>query len=391
MLFSEKQKEYIREANSVLNFKIGAVRSGKTFIDTRYIIPSKIRERAGQEGLNFILGVTESTIERNILFPMRQIYGNNLVGSITQHNEVSLFGEPCYAFGMEKSSQISKVQGASVKYCYGDEVVKWNKDAFFMLINRLDKDYSRLDAAGNPESPYHYLKEFIEKDPKIYCQQYTIDDNDFLSDEVKERIKRQNQGVYYKRYVDGQWSMAEGAIHDMWRDEINIIDTLDIEPQYYLTGIDYGTSSVCVFGLYAARDDQIRKIKEYRYDAIKSGRQKTDVEYRNDYANFINGYNIEYGYIDPSATSFRLELRNNGFTYIRAADNNVIDGIKKVQTKISNGSYKILRSCKESIREKSSYVWDKKAQLLGEDKPLKIDDHHSDEERYVIFSHFRRG
>jgi phage terminase, large subunit, PBSX family len=390
MIFSPKQKEYIQQANAVWNFKIGAVRSGKTFIDYRYVIPANIRQRAKKDGLNLILGVTESTIERNVLEPMRKLYGESLVGHISSNNEVRLFDETAYAIGMEKVGQLSKIQGTSAKYVYGDEVPKWNEKAFLMLASRLDKTYSRFDGTGNPESPYHYLKEFIENDKTIYCQHYTIDDNPFLPQEVKERLKRQYVGVYEKRYIKGLWSMAEGAIYDMWRDEINIIDELDITPEGYLTAIDYGTASVCTFGLFAYQNEKVRMIKQYYYNAEKAGRQKTDVEYRNDYANFVTGFDVEYGYIDPSAASFMLELRSNGFNYLRPADNDVLSGIKKVQSKIAKGDYKIMRNCAEAIREKSSYCWDKKAQLLGEDKPLKIDDHSSDIERYLIYSHFRR-
>jgi hypothetical protein len=174
MIFSAKQKEYIREAKSVWNFKIGSVRSGKTYLDTNYVIPANIRERAKKGDGVFILGVTESTIERNVLMPMRAIYGDKLVGYIKQHNEVELFGETCYAFGMEKETQLSKLQGASAKYVYRDEVAKWHQEAFLVLVSRLDKPYSRFDGSLNPESPYHYLKEFIDKDASIYRQHYRI-------------------------------------------------------------------------------------------------------------------------------------------------------------------------------------------------------------------------
>ena len=374
-MFSPKQNEYIRNANAVWNFKVGAVRSGKTFIDTRFVIPSNIRARKGLDGETFILGVTESTIERNVLRPMRKLFGDRLVGAVGKRNEVKLFGETCYAFGMEKSSQLSKLQGSSAKYVYGDEVAKWNESAFQMLKSRLDKTHSRFDGSLNPESPYHFVKKFIESDKSIYCQHYTIDDNPFLSEEVRERIKRQYSGVYFKRYVQGLWCMAEGTIYDMWSDERNIIDELDIVPEFYMTACDYATSSVCTYGLMAVCGQQARLIKQYYYNAIEAGKQKTDEEYVDDYANFVNGFDIAYGYIDPSASSLKVALRKSGFSYFRSANNDVLQGIKKVQGKIARGEYKIMRKCAHAIREKSSYVWDTKAQLLGIDKPLKQDDH----------------
>ena len=77
-MLSAKQNEYIRNSNKRWNIKTGATQSGKTYLDYYYTIPARIRERAGKDGLNFILGVSKSTIERNILEPMRNIYGASL-------------------------------------------------------------------------------------------------------------------------------------------------------------------------------------------------------------------------------------------------------------------------------------------------------------------------
>ena len=128
-IWTKKQKEYGLNANHRWNVKLGAVRSGKTFQDKEDIIPRRIRERANKDGLVFIIGVTEATVERNVLRPMRDKFGNNLVGTINK-NKVWLFGEECYCLGAEKINQVAKIQGASIKYLYGDEVVKWNKKVF---------------------------------------------------------------------------------------------------------------------------------------------------------------------------------------------------------------------------------------------------------------------
>ena len=135
-MLSAKQNEYIRNSNKRWNIKTGATQSGKTFLDYYYTIPARIRERAGKDGLNFILGVSKSTIERNILEPMRNIYGASLVSDINSQNMARLFGEDVHCLGAEKVSQVSKLRGASVKYCYGDEVADWNPEAFQMLKSR---------------------------------------------------------------------------------------------------------------------------------------------------------------------------------------------------------------------------------------------------------------
>lgn len=64
---SSKQAEYIRNANHRWNGKVGATQCGKTYIDTLYVIPERILNRAGKKGLNFIVGVSKETITRNII------------------------------------------------------------------------------------------------------------------------------------------------------------------------------------------------------------------------------------------------------------------------------------------------------------------------------------
>lgn len=247
-IWTKKQKEYGKNANHRWNVKLGAVRSGKTFQDKEDIIPRRIRERANKDGLVFIIGVTEATVERNVLRPMRDKFGNNLVGTINK-NKVWLFGEECYCLGAEKINQVAKIQGASIKYLYGDEVVKWNKEVFDMIKSRLDQPYSCADLTGNSEQKTHWFKEFIESDADIYVQHYTIDDNDFLSIEFKENLKKEYEGtVLYNRYILGQWCNAEGLIYKRFADnpqkykwdKKNDNGEYDLPQGYTIIGIDYG-------------------------------------------------------------------------------------------------------------------------------------------------------
>lgn len=213
MLHTVKQAEYLRESHHRWNMKGGATRSGKTYLDYRWVIPRRLRDRSGKEGLNVILGVTKATIERNVLEPMRQIYGDALVGYIGSDNTVGLFGEKCYALGAEKLSQVSKLRGASIKYCYGDEVADWSKDVFDLLKSRLDKEYSCFDGTFNPKDPLHWLKEFIDSDADVYYQTYSIDDNPFLDKTFVSELKKEYAGTsLYDRYILGLWAASEGAL-----------------------------------------------------------------------------------------------------------------------------------------------------------------------------------
>lgn len=243
MRLTSKQNKYIRDATHRWNIKTGAVRSGKSYVDTAYTIPARIRERIGKPGLTVIFGVSRDTIERNVLQPMREIYGSGLVGTINNRNMAWVCGEDVYCLGAEKVSQVAKVQGSSIKYAYGDEVAKWNREVFEMLKSRLDKPYSCFDGACNPENPTHWLKEFIDSDVDIYVQKYEIFDNIYLPKEYVENLCKEYEGtVYYDRLIKGLWKRAEGAIYRAFADDpdrfVRPVNRQDIKE--IRIGIDFG-------------------------------------------------------------------------------------------------------------------------------------------------------
>lgn len=216
---SKKQIEYLDNATHRWNIKTGAVRSGKTYADIAAVIPQRIIKRAGKAGITVILGVSRDTIERNVLEPMREIYTPRRIGYITPKNTAMMFGEQVYCLGAEKISQVAKIQGASIKYAYGDEVAKWNEQVFRMLQSRLDKPYSCFDGSCNPEHPTHWLKKFIDSDADIYLQEYTIFDNPFLPQEFVNSICQEYAGtIYYDRLILGRWKRAEGSIYRKFSD-----------------------------------------------------------------------------------------------------------------------------------------------------------------------------
>lgn len=376
MLLSPKQREFVLEAHHRWNFKGGATRSGKTYLDFRWIIPLRIRERIGKDGLTMVLGVTKSTIERNVLEPMRNIYGDALVGEISSDNTVMLFGEQCYALGAEKITQVSKIRGASIKYCYGDEVADWSEDVFALLKSRLDKEYSCFDGTFNPQYPGHWLKVFLDSNADIYSQTYTIDDNPFLPESFKDNLKREYEGtVYYDRYILGLWVLAEGLVY-RFTDE-NKTDEIPETGEYYIS-VDYGTMNPFSAGLWCVNGDRAVRISEYYYGGRDNQSTKTDEEYCDEITTLADGYQIRNVIVDPSAASFITALQRRGFRVI-PAKNDVDDGIRRVAVMLKNGNIKIHKSCTDCIREFGLYRWDDKA---GEDRVIKENDHAMDETRY---------
>lgn len=381
-----KQNEYILNANKRWNFKIGAVRSGKSYCDVAYVILARLRAVKDEPGLNCILGVSRETIESNVLQPMREIYTSAVVGQINSRNIAMIAGVPVYCLGAEKISQVSKLQGKSIKYCYGDEVAKWSGEVFMMLKSRLDKAYSKFDGSCNPEGKMHWLKLFLDDEQlDIYVQKYTIFDNPALPKSFVTNICHEYSGtVYYDRFILGEWVNAEGLVYPMF-DEAKHVTTeeFNFKPAYYVS-CDYGTQNPTVFLLWhKIQDGRWLCEKEYYYSGRKEIKQKTDEEYCDDLIKFLDGIHISGIIVDPSAASFIAALRKRGFVVI-AAKNAVIDGIRFTSGLINRGLLLFRPCCKSTIQEFSVYSWDPDTE---EDEVIKKDDHAMDAMRYFAYTH----
>lgn len=371
MLWTPKQAEFIRYGNHRWNFKGGGTRTGKTYLDFKFTIPSRIRERIGKEGLAVILGVTKATIERNVLEPMRTIYGDELVGYISSDNTVKLFGEKCYALGAEKLSQVSKLRGASIKYCYGDEVSDWSKDVFDLLKSRLDKPYSTFDGTFNPQGPAHWLKEFLDSDADIFYQTYTIDDNPFLPKAFVENLKKEYSGtVLYDRYILGLWTAAEGSIYTPWNDDqkrfIKQVERKELARA--LIGWDFGgngsaSAGVCIGVLKGYKGVAI--LREYYHKGIITPERQEAA-----FVEFARSCKEDYGAVEVRCDSaeqtliagfkaaamkagLRVDIRN-------AIKGEIINRIRFTLRCMGRGAFYVDPGCKHVQEALSAAVYDSK-------------------------------
>lgn len=381
-MFTPMQEDFFRNATRRWNVKSGATRSGKTYMDY-YLIPKRLRAVAGKPGLNVILGNTKSTLTKNIIEPLQEIWGDKLVRNINSENISYMFGEKVHCLGAEKVNQVNRIRGSSIKYCYGDEVVTWHQDVFDMLKSRLDKPYSCFDGTCNPEGRSHWFKKFLDSDADIYCQNYQLYDNPFLSANFVTNLEKEYAGtVYFDRYILGKWINAEGLVYGMFNDShIVTPDALQFVPAYYVS-CDYGTLNATVFLLWhKLQDSRWYCEREYYYSGRKETRHKTDSEYADDMQRFTSGINSTT-IIDPSAASFIAELRKRNQRVIQAK-NSVLDGIRFTASLLNQNKLLFNPSCKETINEFSCYRWDDKK---ANDTVIKDNDHCMDAMRYFTYT-----
>lgn len=216
MPLTEKQIDFLKNCNHRWNIKTGATGSGKSYVDYTTVIPKRIIAARG-EGLLVLLGDTRGTLERNILEPMRSMWPG-LVGNIRSDNTVNIFGKKVYALGADNKKHVSRIQGATFEYVYGDEITTWSEEVFQMLKSRLRCEHSHFDGTCNPENPNHWFKRFLDSDADIYQQSYIIDDGKLPQNVIAELKKEYAGTIYYDRWILGKWIAAEGLVYQYFAD-----------------------------------------------------------------------------------------------------------------------------------------------------------------------------
>lgn len=407
--FSKKQRKVmnwwmdsspVKEWNGVI--ADGAIRSGKTVAMSLGFVFWAMETYDGQ---NFIMaGKTIGSFKRNVLTNLKLMLtsrgyrwkhhlSENML-EVTRKGHTNYF----YMFGGRDESSQDLVQGITAAGAFFDEVALMPESFVNQATGRCSVEGSKLWFNCNPAGPAHWFKVgWIDKckEKGLLYLHFTMEDNLSLSEKIKARYRSMYAGVFFQRYIMGLWRAAEGLIYTMCTGRNYYTDAerpiaLKSIAQKYIT-VDYGTTNPCVFLEVWDDGESIWIDREYRWDSRSeearrsANPQKTDAQYADDMAEFMGAEPEDQCMIivDPSAASFILELRNRGF-YVKEADNEVLDGIRKVSTLLAMNRLKINRKCKGLRAEMQSYVWDEKAAQRGEEKPVKQLDHGCDCLRYWV-------
>lgn len=384
---SPKQLDFIVNSESRFNLLIGSVRSGKTFAQNIRIARAA---REAPKGEGMLIGVSRESLQRNMVRPLCDWLC--IPPPTSKAPAMNLWGRHIHLLGAPDERAQQRIAGATLAFAGIDELTLTPYGLFKMLQSRLSKRNAQLFAGSNPDSPYHWVKkELIDnKDLDLKVWNFNLEDNPSLDENFVQNIKKEYTGIWYQRYIEGKWVLAEGAIYPYFDEKIHIIDHPPSYAKEYIIGVDYGTTNPCVFVLIGIDRTQFPNIwaeKEYYYDSSVGNRHKSDAEYVDDLEEFIQGYNVKAIYVDPSAVSFKVECRKRGITQVFDAENDVLNGLRFQNKLLSNGTYKICASCPQTIQEYGNYLWDIKAAEKGIEKPLKRFDHSKDAERYALFSH----
>jgi len=396
--FSPKQMDFIVNSTAKWNLAHGSVRTGKTvctlfrFLQAAYECP---------DSQIFMVGHTSDTIYQNAIrlvleSPQFEIFRPFCTWQAGKR-QLKLFNKSIQTLGAKDEGALGQFQGKTFSLVYCDEMTLYPDSIIDMIDTRLSMPHSMGFASMNPSHPDHKIKKWIDKaeegDKNYYALHFTLDDNPYVDDDYKQRIRDSLSGLFYKRNFLGLWCLAEGAIFDFFDRSIHVCDRPPTAADYWIAGIDVGTANnfACMLmGVntgYHTKTGPIRWFeKEYVWDSKAKGRQKTYSEYADDVEAFLEPYGVRSVYIDPSAAAFKVELRKRGIAVIDA-NNDVENGIAYMTSELARGSWTICSDCKYMITEIQSYSWDPQQAKKGYDVPLKKDDHCIDAARYVLYTH----
>ncbi len=382
----------VESEQSMLSIWAGAVRSGKTIAAIMAFFMAV--DRAAQTGMSgeiVIVGRTLQTIERNILGPMMDPSIFGLMAHRVHHTRGSgtarVFGRTVHLIGANDVRAEHKVRGMTVALSMVDEATLVPEDFWNMLRSRHSVRGARMLATTNPDSRAHWLrKEWLLKadEKNLRSWDFTLDDNPFLDPGFVEGLKRDYAGLWYKRFILGEWVMAEGAVYDMWDPDRHVVSELPRITRWLACGVDYGTANVFAALMLGRGDDgSLYFTNEWRWEAKKQFRQLTDVEYVDRIKGWMGGIRPDFVVVDPSASSLITQLLHDRISAIKG-DNEVLDGIRLVSSLLATNRLKVHESCVGFIDEVTGYAWDDDKLEKGEEKPIKAEDHSLDAARYAI-------
>ena len=392
--FSQKQRTAINwwmPGNDTNRYEAivcdGAVRSGKTLaMGLGFFLWAMMSFDGQRFG---ICGKTIQSLRRNVLAEiLPRLTGFGMVWKekrsenllvVTFHGRENRF----YIFGGRDESSAGLIQGITFAGILMDEVALMPQSFVEQACARCSVAGSRLWFNCNPAGPTHWFyRNWIQESAKRNCLRlhFTMEDNPSLSPEIRARYERLYTGVFYRRYILGQWAQAEGRVYDFF-DSGMVKRAPEGEYRKWYVSCDYGTVNPTSMGLWGLHGDVWYRVKEFYFSSRQAQRQMTDEEYAAALQKLVGQRKLEAVIVDPSAASFIEVLRRKGWR-VRKADNDVLTGIRLTSDALKDGRIVICEGCSDCIREMDEYVWDLSSG--AKDRVKKEHDHAMDDMRYFV-------
>ena len=363
-----------------INLLEGSVSSGKTWISL--VCWGFWLATMPQNQLYLMCGKSLTTLKRNCLIPLEAMFGQSNFSFSTSAKEAYLFGRRILLEGANDARSEGKIRGLTLQGAYCDELTLFPKDFFVMLLSRLRVPSAKLIATTNPDSPQHWLKrEYIDRMAELdmLTMRFLLEDNTTLDPQYVAAVRAEYTGVFYRRFILGEWCVAEGLIYPMFDKTVHVKSLPHPQGEWYVS-VDYGTLNAFSAGLWCYDGTTAYRVAEYYYSGREQKRQRTNTQYLQSIQQLTAGKSISAVIVDPSAASFIAELRQAGFL-VRKGKNDVVEGIRRTAAALEQGKLLFSPDCKNSFREFALYRWDESS---SQDRPIKENDHAMDDIRYFV-------
>lgn len=380
--FTLKQNDFIADVKfhnlKRINILEGSVRSGKTYIS---LIAWMMLVGMYDKSNNFLMvGKTITSLKRNCLTILEDLLPESVFSYSISKKEATLYGRRIFLEGVNDARAEHKIRGMTLQAAYCDELTLFTEDFFQMLLSRLSLKGAKLLATTNPDSPNHWLKKnFIDRQDylDIKLWKFKLDDNDTIPMEIRESFKKEYTGVFYDRFILGNWVQAEGIIYNIFANNkskyiINYKDVRTRDIDIVTIGIDYGASkSHTAFAavaflngfkdLYIIDEKIIKGIKDpdelYKY-AINFYRQ---VESKYGWISCCYADWGGLGQIITKGLNINMTYTLGEQAFVRDCKKaKIINRINILNRLINAGHFRVVDWCTESIEAIASATWDPK-------------------------------
>lgn len=401
-MLSPKQAWSIARSTARVNLWTGSIRSGKTIASLlRWLI---FVAKAPRGGELIVVGRTRESIARNVFGPLTD---PSLFGALAQHIHYTagaptgtILGRTVHILGASDARAEMVLRGLTVAGAYVDEATLVSEAFWTQLLGRMSVPGAMLFATTNPDGPAHWLKKQVvdratELGYKVF--QFRLADNTHLDPAYVAQVTREYVGLWYRRFILGEWVQAAGAVYEQWNPELHVIPAADLPTmdRILATGVDYGdTHHTRGYLLGLGPDTRPGHQGEHRLYVLSEWAppHMTMGEFSTSYRNWLAGQpnqawrHPEWTAVDSAAASFRHQLFHDGVPGVRNAHKAVLPGIRTVAGLLATQRLVVADTCKHLIDRIPGYVWDDKATARGETAPIKANDDETDALRYAIYT-----
>lgn len=388
-VLTKKQKTFLIDSNRRKNritLLYGSVRSGKTFVSLLWFAAFVLTRAREDEFL--MIGKTMTTLRRNSLNLLQSLVGEKNFTYTVSAKEGRLFGRTVWLEGADNEAAESKIRGMTLAGVYMDEATEIPKPVTMQCLARLSLSGARFIGTTNPDDPENYVNQDIILNPIIdkHVVKFSLDDNTFLDQAYKENLQKEFTGVFYERFILGNFVRAEGVIFRQFADhpEKWILDEVPKDVKWMTFGIDFGVNrSKTIFICTGIRERGAGVVILDEFRISESGVRPDEIERR--FCEFARRCIEKYKNIKPTycwtdqpetlTLGIAAAVRKAGLplTVMVADKRQINERIYAKERMLNLGKWHVMQSCSMVIYSTSNQLWDEKKTDKGQDVRLDND------------------